>query len=1012
MHLRIFLLIVFLFVVKFCCSETAVKKLKFDVIGLSEGLSQGMINSMLQDQFGFMWFATKDGLNRYDGHRFIVYRNDPSDSGSIADNFIECLFEDSKGRLWIGTASKGLDLFDRETETFRHFRKELSSNSLCSNQITGITEDGHGNIWISTIECISLLRITDQTGTESESYNFQTIDSIKGNVFVLKNGDIYLSGKNSFKKIDDNSLRKKDAYANIDGCPGSSVGLVVEDTLNGWRYFITQSCVVKTNGLSKKIFNYSPDGFHAGLFLGQGWIDDNGMMWLCNLDWLMQMDTESGNLIRVLADDINLNRMLSSVNYVYRDNSGIVWVGTKGFGILKYNPRSEKFHHTDIESIYLMSPMRNGSVLIGKPNERTVREFNPESGGYGKFIPPSSIALNQNYPTFGSIEGVVEDDSGKYWIGLQQLICYDEQKKSLEYYSTGNFSFPIFKDIKGQIWCGTDRAFGFIDQVKKSFVSYPYPITPSNVPYKFLQVIYEDHSGVFWLGTTHGLLRFNPADESWKQYRNIPGDSASLSFDLIFSICPDPSLPEQFLWIGTNGGLNLFDMKTGKSRRYFEKDGLPNNAIYGILSDQEGNLWMSTNKGVSRLNPSNGVFRNFDQRDGLQSNEFSRYAYCKSEQGIIFFGGVNGFNYFNPLDLRDNPFVPHVYITEIKINNISVQFKSKNSPLKKPVYLTDEVVLNYSDNMVSFGFASFDFTAPDKNLYKYKLEGFDEDWIQSGTQYTATYTNLNPGEYQLIVLGSNNDNIWNETGASLKLIILPPWYMTWWFRLGVLLIISVLVYLIYSYRMNQKLKMLNIRNRIASDLHDEIGSTLSSVSVFSEIVRMRTTEKLPEINPMMGRIIDNIYNMMEAMNDIVWTINAGNDRFENIINRMRANAAELFEAKGINLHIDFYEALSDRKLGMLVRKNLYLIFKESINNVAKYSMAKNVWIRLYLKNKFLRMEIEDDGRGFDINIKPEGNGIPSMKRRAHELGGILNVQSSPGNGTIILLEFPITKIND
>ena len=300
-----------------------------------------------------------------------------------------------------------------------------------------------------------------------------------------------------------------------------------------------------------------------------------------------------------------------------------------------------------------------------------------------------------------------------------------------------------------------------------------------------------------------------------------------------------------------------------------------------------------------------------------------------------------------------------------------------------------------------------DFTVPSKNEYEYKLEGFNHDWISNGTKNEVTFTNLDPGTYTFSVKAANSSGVWNEEGKSLTLVILPPWYMTWWFRIGLGVLVAVIVYAVYRYRINQLMKMQAVRNRIAGDLHDEIGSTLSSISIYSKVVQKRTKDKVPEAEPYLKRINSDIGAMMEAMSDIVWTINSSNDRFENIFSRMRSAAAELLEAKDYTLHFEFDEAMNDLKLDMEHRKNFYLIFKEALNNIAKYAEGKNVWITLSKNHSKAEMKIRDDGKGF-VPGEKHGNGMNTMKMRAQKLNGKIKIETAQQRGTMITLLFPIT----
>lgn len=998
------------------------KHLKFETLTINDGLSQGMINCILQDRYGFMWFATKDGLNRYDGYRFVVYKHDPSDPTTIIDNFIQTLFEDSKGRLWIGTATRGLELFEREKESFTHFHDEDGKNSpLADDHVMAITEDKQGLLWISTHKNLTTLRIHENAVEKKDKYEFRHVSPYRFTVYVAANGDKYLSGNGKVYFLSHTSdgitLRDTIALSTLyqSGNPSRdrSPQQFYESPEEGEMYYFFSDRVTRQNKDSGRMEILSSALYHKGFYVSPPVRDASGKFWLCELDWLLLFDPATRQMSRVMPFDPNVNKFLNNVNYIYKDRSGILWIGTKGYGIVKHNSSTEKFNRTDNSTILFMSGTADGKILVCRSG-RYVDLFDPETAAYTGLIPsPEVYSIPESNPG-GLADAALESEPGIFWICKSRIIYFDSLRKVVKEYRKGTGdNFPMFKTRSNEIWCGGADAFCRYDKIKDTFVEYPFPVSAGDMPYRFLEAIYEDAEGIFWLGTTAGLFRFDPVRETWKQFKNTPGDSSSLSLDVIFTLCPDP-VSANHLWIGTNGGgLNRFDMKTGKAERYSEKNGLPNNVVYGILNDDKGFLWLSTNKGLAEFDPAKKSFRRFEQRDGLQGDEFNRHAYCKLKNGTLCFGGVNGFNYFNPQDLNLNPAIPEVQITDLKLSNQSVSFGSKESPLQKPVYLTESIRLRYRDNMVSFEFASLDFAAPSKNLYRYRLEGFDEEWIAAGTHHTATYTNLDPGKYTFRVHGSNSDEVWNTKGASIGLTILPPFYMTWWFRGLVIALIAAGVFSWNRYRLGQALKLQAVRDRIARDLHDEIGSTLQSISLYSEVAGKVVREKAPEAKEMLSQISESTTNMMEAMSDIVWTINTRNDRFDNLVNRMRAFAVEALEARNCKVHFDTSENIGSYHLGMEQRKNLFLIFKESINNAAKHGACANVWVDCKIAHRSLHLKIRDDGKGFTlrngIGTRNEagGNGLFNIRKRASELKGQIRIVSEPGKGTTVDLKFKL-----
>ncbi|HXL58396.1 MAG TPA: triple tyrosine motif-containing protein, partial [Chitinophagaceae bacterium] len=506
------------------------------------------------------------------------------------------------------------------------------------------------------------------------------------------------------------------------------------------------------------------------------------------------------------------------------------------------------------------------------------------------------------------------------------IICHDAKTKKEERFNlpvteTALVPFPIFFDSHHDVWMRYNKNLFRFNPVTKSFHAYKYPVSPDAEDYGFLQCISEDKNGRLWMGSLKGLLCFDVKNNSWKHYQYKQSDTTSLSTNLILSLCEDALQPEKYLWIGTKGGgLNRFDKTTEKFTCYNKKDGLPNNVVYGILTDNDGNLWMSTNRGLSRFNAQTQTFQNFDVSNGLQSNEFDRYSYCKTREGLLFFGGIKGLNYFDPAEIKPlDP--PNVLITDFRLFNKTVSFKTPNSPLKKDITYTKAITLTYDQNVITFQFSAMDYRKAGNTRYRYMMKGFDKDWIYSGTNREATYTNLNSGSYTFVVQGSNTEGVWSKQSTELAITIIPPWWKTSWFLVMVAIFAISIVYSVYRYRLYQLLKLERMRNRIASDLHDEIGSSLSTISIYSKVAQEQLNKQTSDPQPLLKKISENTNEMMDAMSDIVWSINARNDRFENIINRMREHAVQLFEAKHYNLHFEFDERLNHIKFDMEKRKD-------------------------------------------------------------------------------------------
>jgi signal transduction histidine kinase len=407
------------------------------------------------------------------------------------------------------------------------------------------------------------------------------------------------------------------------------------------------------------------------------------------------------------------------------------------------------------------------------------------------------------------------------------------------------------------------------------------------------------------------------------------------------------------------------------------------------------------------------TFRNFGKADGLLGNEFNHYEHSMSATGEIYFGGISGVNYFDPEDFYTTGDPSNIVIHSLKLDNKPVVFKHHRDPnatgfqLDKPMESTKELVFEHDHSMIGIGFALLDLTVPTRNKFRYRMRGYNEEWIEAGTSHEAIYTNLNPGTYTFEVVGCNSRNVWTTTPATLSIVIRPPWWGTWWFRILVILLVSGSIFALYNYRLQQLLKVERLRNRIGQDLHDEIGSTLSSISLYSAVMQ-RTSDQLPPntIN-ILDKIISSTSQMMESMNDMVWTIKASNDSFEQVINRMRAFAVNMTEADEITMTFDVDPQVEKLSLGMEQRKNVYLIYKEAVNNAAKYARCTELRIELKKLPGFLELKISDNGIGFDPEDKSArehllgGNGLAGMRARGKAIGAEVEIASAAGKGTVV-----------
>jgi len=441
--------------------------------------------------------------------------------------------------------------------------------------------------------------------------------------------------------------------------------------------------------------------------------------------------------------------------------------------------------------------------------------------------------------------------------------------------------------------------------------------------------------------------------------------------------------------------------------RYFIKNGLPNDVVYGILEDSKGFLWLSTNKGLARFDPKTESFKNYDIRDGLQSNEFNSGAYALTNEGSLIFGGVNGANEFFPDSLTDNPYISPMVLTGFNIYNQPVK-------LAQTINATNEIILSYKQNYFSFEFASLDFSKPARNQYAYMLEGLDISWINSGTRRFAGYTGLDAGEYLFKVKGTNGDGIWNETGTSIRIIITPPFWKTWWFNVLLFLIIAGGITLLIMYRVRQLLKIKTIekiaeekmRSKVAADFHDELGNRITKISLFSEILRSDINKTSDKTMDYLNKINENANNLYNETRDFIWHLDPKKDTLHDLAIHLKTFGDELFDSTNTNFE---FNGINDHTkkihLQMDWRQHILRIFKEAMHNALKYAKGKNVKLKISTTDKNAILELSDDGQGFNLSEQSAGEGHKNMKNIAVAIQADLKIQSNPGKGTMIQLIF-------
>lgn len=1015
----------------------------FDTFTTKDGLSQGMVRCIYQDKQGLMWFATKDGLNKYDGYKVTVYRHQPNDPFSLPENYITQIIEDDFGNCWVGTVSKGLLIFDKKNERF--YQVDYDIDSSLKGDIRRL-EYRQGVLMVVTLRNVAMF---DVSKIRSKDYNQER-------KIVLSPLFNYEKQSEVRQYLTDDKARIQVTWLS-DNCLWLSVGdsIVICKSYEKWNRWKLYSIALSKIGLKKdptNVTNIVEVRNKKGLVVLTGRQFGYFNMVTKKFDYLQDFNSKNnyaskpvqdaqGNIRFNVLDDtyfFNTNNMaLKKIVYDKKkfhtlaissciDRDSVLWTGSHGYGVLKSTMQRSLF--TTIHKDY-------GFVINNAGKKATVvrrKQYAPSwkndlvSAG---FLPkdPTDKKAYQYYT-------VKQDIQGKIW-----YVKYNKEKKTVSLVSYNSRSeekreyniFNTYSSVNLYMFDDNTLALTTIDNSQRfrfivikcddGTILSDEIIPRSSVfkEYQFVSHIIKDKKGQYWLGTLDGLLRYQPLTKQWKHWHSMTNKSANLSTDMIFSLCVDPLHPEKYLWVGTNGGgLNRFTMETGECIAFTERDGLPNNVIYGIVTDGKNDLWVSTNRGIScflrnRNRTKNGavqqsVFVNFGTENGLGDYEFNRYEFATLTTGEIVFGGLEYLTIFNPDKVLQQSKPSPLLLTNIKVINADINIRTHPKIIDRAVNYTPTITLPYDEAYFTLDFALLQYSDNRLKRYQYYVAGLHDTWIDNQEKNSITFAGLSPGNYTLYVKGRNNLGTWSLP-QTVYITILPLWWQTWWFRYVMIAVIVAMLYGVYKYRLQQAFALFRLRNSIASDLHDEIGSTLSSIAISANLLRKRSDISVPT-QSLVSMIEQHTQSSMEAMSDIVWAINTKNDKFSNTVERMVAFAVEVLEPKQIELSFSIDEDFHHKIVDMAQRKNIYLFFKEAIHNVAKHAESTQVSVVLRrINDNRMLLSITDNGKGFDDKAKDThtitmgGNGIANLYERARQLHGECTIESQIGTGTTITL---------
>jgi len=1012
---RYFLFLLFLFVQ----NVNAQSVLRLQHISVEEGLSQSSVYYIFQDSHGFMWFATGDGLNRYDGKEFIPYKSKFNDTASahLKDrNINSSILEDKNGKLWM-LSDAGICFMD-----YRHGKSGVVKHSNGEQVCAAPAAINNDSLW-ATQSRFGIYAV-DINSTQYKFYPF--IDKWQTNVdtvCMISNGILTAEGvwvadkagllffdksKHSYERVMLNDQLNAVYLLHSGQLLLTTVdGIYVYDSGKKKSEYISIKNEISNIPLQWKSF-VEDTGRHT-IYLGAF----NSSM-ICK----MNLDTRKYEFI---------NFQKSNINCLYIDRSQNLWIGTEGNGVYKLDIKRPKFFSytpnlsnslDEAESFMVKSIYRDDS---GKTWMGTYDK--------GLIVCDLTTHIQRNillpFPVNDQlISTILQDSSGNIvtTIGNKVLWLHAVSGKILQQVSLPRIiSFspqdPIIYSLtewkKGHYLAGTNLGLYAVKN-EKGIASVCQATVFKNIEklVRWVYCLHQEKNGSVYVGQRSGFLKISMTNDTVCVLQDQGFEGVAIRHFYRSNSSP-------ILWIATEKGLLAYNEETKHYKVFDEREGLANSFVYAILAQNDSTLWLSTNHGLSNVKVHydhdtdiRAQFVNYSSKDGLQSNEFNSGSYFQSADGTLFFGGITGVNWFNPNQVKPNPNKAIPAIADISIND--------------HLFATDTAIyvhsleLPFDRNTISFSLRALEYTQPEQNQFAYKLEGLDKDWVYTAND-KVRYANLQPGAYTFLLKASNNEGIWNETPLEMKIIVLPPYWQTWWFRLLMVAVCVLLVFLSARIYIKQRVKaktrelekqqaLYIERLRISKDVHDDIGSGLSKISLMADMAQKKAVGDA-DVSSDMQHISTVSRELVDNMRDLIWVLNPENTTLEQLVARLREYCADYLENMPLNVTLDFPDAVPAMRISREAQRNIFLTTKEAINNCIKHAAASAIKISLSFDTDKICIIIADNGKGFEMTkIKGSGNGLRNMKQRIEMIGGRF-VITSVANSTTVSITIPLGQLS-
>jgi signal transduction histidine kinase/ligand-binding sensor domain-containing protein len=1008
-------------------------QLNFENISTVNGLSDNIITCIYQDKKGFLWIGTANGLNKYDGLTFKTFFAKEGDPNSLSGNIIIDILEDNNGVFWIATRDGGITRYDPSKtpdKQFLQFRNDPTiASSIVSNRITAIEELDNDYI-IFSCESAAVgfihkkdLKITYNIASDSLH---TIIDPLSGgnkpktggwiHYFYSDSNYLYLSQLGVGLQVYD--IKSKDRQKLNFGVSNGGIQHFEVDKEKIWiaswgsgMYYQKNPlyAVEGEKAISQKLFE-TEEEISCVLSIDQDFLlagsKGAGIYLMNKKDFsFIQLKNEKGN---------NFSLSSNRINCMLKDSKGIIWIGTTN-GLNKFNPVQWQFKSYTITSDYdkdiiHYSIFAYDKNTLGICTSNGIYQFSTKENNF-KLLefqyenyplrPTAVIELNKNNTYLTTESNAFHYDKNTHNIEiLSPKQFYNYQTKLYYTFKPFRTAYQVYDVISDTI-AGTEfhifrtigSGLGVYNAETQNYSDLYHINDSTSLSSNFVRVIYKDSQGNIWAGTSEGLNKLKKTpdfENTFIHYLHKSNDTNSISNNTITGIYEDA---EQRLWISTGNGINEF-----RDSRFihYSPDKTDNITMHGLYADEKNNLWTAVRGGFEVFDLKKKTFRFVPliNNSWLLKNPAQIF---QEKGGNWYYGAGNQLICFDPESYYFETEFPKIYLSDFSVFDKSI--------MNTPVF--NDLTFSHNNNFITVNFSCLQLSQPGTVKFKYQLKGLNTDWIDAGNSGKISFLSLPPGSYSLLIKVTNPQGDWSDEFVLSEFVILHPYWQQWWFIALCILTGAAIVYAIIRYREKQFLKLQMIRNNIANDLHDDVGSALSTINLYSEVAKMKSNEENEDLKNMLNKISDTSTEMQDNMNHIVWSLQPRNDNFEQMLLRMKSFALETLQIKNITTNFIVDEKLSDIKLTPDKRHELFLIFKEAINNIVKYANCSIVNIQLYrIKNKIV-LEITDNGSGFDMQTKHAGNGLHSMQERSRKLKSKFKINSEIGKGTSISLIFEV-----